>query len=41
MFLEDVEELYAIVVTKPTFIHIGKNFQDIALPGIEVAAPSR
>ncbi len=41
MFLEDVEELYAIVVTKPTFIHIGKNFQDIALPGVEVAAPSR
>ncbi len=41
MFLEDVEELYAIVVTKPTFVHIVKNFQDIALPGTEVGTPTR
>ncbi len=38
---EDMEEIYAIVITKPTFVHIAKNFQDITLPGVEVAAPSR
>lgn len=38
---EDVEELYSIVVTKPTFVHIMKNFHDKALPGAEVATPSR
>ncbi len=41
MYLEDIEELFAIIITKPTFIHIVKNFQDIALPGIEVGTPSR
>ena len=41
MLLEDVEELYAIVVTKPTFVHIVKKFQDITLPGMEVGTPSR
>jgi hypothetical protein len=38
---KDIEELYAIIVTKPTFIHIGKSFQEITLPGVEVATPSR
>lgn len=38
---KDIEELYAIIVTKPTFIHIGKTFQEIILPGVEVATPSR
>ncbi len=38
---EDMEELYAIIITKPTFVHIAKNFQDVTLPGVEVAAPSR
>jgi lipoprotein-anchoring transpeptidase ErfK/SrfK len=38
---EDIEELYAIIITKPTFIHVGKEFHDIALPGVEVAAPVR
>lgn len=41
MLLEDVEELYAIVVTKPTFVHIVKNIHDVTLPGIEVGTPSR
>ncbi len=38
---EDMEELYAIIITKPTFIHIGKEFHDITLPGVEVATPLR
>ncbi len=38
---EDMEELYAIIITKPTFVHIAKKFQDVTLPGVEVAAPSR
>lgn len=41
LFKEDIEELYAIVVTKPTFIHISKHLDSVRLPGIEVAAPSR
>jgi hypothetical protein len=41
MYLEDIEELFSIVVTKPTFVHVVKSFQDIALPGTEVGTPSR
>ncbi|MES2198834.1 MAG: L,D-transpeptidase [Chlamydiota bacterium] len=41
LLAKDIEELYAIVITKPTFIYISKDFHDIALPGVEVAAPSR
>jgi hypothetical protein len=41
MFLEDIEELYAIVITKPTFVHVVKSFQNITLPGVEVGTPSR
>lgn len=41
LLAKDIEELYAIVVTKPTFIHISRNFHDITLPGVEVATPSR
>ena len=41
MLLEDIEELYAIVITKPAFVHIVKDVHDIALPGIEVGTPSR
>ncbi len=41
MVLEDMEELFAIVVTKPTFVHVVKKIQDIALPGMEVGTPSR
>ncbi|NDD58562.1 MAG: L,D-transpeptidase [Chlamydiae bacterium] len=38
---EDMEELFAIVITKPTYIHIVKDFQDAQLPGTEVAIPTR
>lgn len=38
---EDIEEIFAIVLTKPTFIEIVKDFHDAKLPGIEVATPSR
>lgn len=38
---KDIEEIFAIVITKPTFIEIVKNFGEATLPGIEVAAPSR
>ena len=41
LLLEDIEEIYAITVTKPTFVHIGLNFHDITLPGVEVGTPSR
>ncbi len=41
MASEDIEELFAIVLTKPTFIEIVKDFHEAKLPGIEVAAPSR
>lgn len=32
---EDIEELFSIVITKPTTVQIVKNFQDAKLPGIE------
>jgi hypothetical protein len=38
---EDIEELFAIVLTKSTFIEIVKDFHEAKLPGVEVAAPSR
>lgn len=38
---KDIEELFSIVITKPTFIEIVKDFKEATLPGIEVAAPSR
>ncbi len=41
MLLEDIEELYAIIVTKPSFVHIVKNFHEAVLPGVEVGTPSR
>jgi hypothetical protein len=41
LYGEDMEEIYAITITKPTFIHIGKHFKDIKLPGVEVGTPSR
>ncbi len=37
----DIEELFSIVITKPTFIEIVKNFHEAKLPGVEVAVPSR
>ncbi|MFI5334221.1 MAG: L,D-transpeptidase [Chlamydiales bacterium] len=38
---EDMEELFSIVITKPTFVVIVKDFNEARLPGIEVATPSR
>jgi hypothetical protein len=38
---EDMEELFSIVLTKPTFLEIVKDFHEAKLPGVEVAAPSR
>ena len=39
--LEDMEELFAIVITKPTYVHLVKDFKLASLPGVEVATPSR
>lgn len=41
MCSDDIEELFSIVLTKPTFIEIVKDFHEAKLPGLEVAAPSR
>ncbi|QZA58941.1 L,D-transpeptidase [Candidatus Rhabdochlamydia porcellionis] len=38
---KDIGELFSIIITKPTFIEIVKDFKEATLPGIEVAAPSR
>ncbi|MFY7843463.1 MAG: L,D-transpeptidase [Rhabdochlamydiaceae bacterium] len=38
---EDLEELFAILITKPTFVQIVKEFKDCKLPGIEVVIPTR
>ena len=32
---EDIEEIFAIVITKPTYIHLVKDFSDATIPGIE------
>lgn len=41
IYVEDIEELFAIVVSKPTVVEIVRDCRDAALPGIEVSAPSR
>lgn len=38
---EDIEELFAIVITKPTYVEIVKDFHEAKLPGIEVATPRK
>lgn len=38
---KDISELFAIIITQPTFIEIVKDFSEATLPGIEVAVPSR
>lgn len=38
---EDIQEIYAIVLTKPTFVEIVKELSLAKLPGVEVATPSR
>lgn len=37
----DIEEIFAIVLTRPSWVEIVKDFKLAKLPGIEVAAPSR
>jgi hypothetical protein len=37
----DIEELFAIVISKPTIIEVVKHFKDAKLPGVEVASPMR
>ena len=32
---EDIEEIFSIIITKPTQIHIVKDFHDAKLPGVE------
>jgi len=36
---EDIEELYAILITKPTTVELTKDFHTAKLPGIERSAP--
>lgn len=38
---EDLEELFSIVITKPTIIEIVLHFKEANLPGVEVASPAR
>ena len=38
---EDMEEIFAIVITKPTFVVIVKDFHEAMLPGKEVASPTK
>jgi hypothetical protein len=32
---EDVEEIFAIVITKPTTVELVKDYRDAVIPGIE------
>lgn len=41
MTSEDLEELYSIVITKPAYVEIVKDFHTAALPGQEVATPRK
>lgn len=38
---EDLEEIFSIIISKPSFIEIVKDFREAKLPGVEVAAPTR
>jgi L,D-transpeptidase catalytic domain len=38
---DDVEELFAVVISKPCFVHVVDQLQNAQLPGVEVAQPSR
>lgn len=40
-FKEDIEEIFSIVITKPTYVEIVKDFRDAVLPGQEVAIPRK
>jgi hypothetical protein len=38
---EDIEELFAIVISKPTYVEIVSDLKEARLPGVEVAVPTR
>ena len=38
---EDIEELFSIIITKPTVVEIVKTMKDAKLPGVEVNSPMR
>jgi len=38
---EDIEELYAVILTKSTFVHIVSHMDEADLPGSEVVTPTR
>lgn len=38
---KDVEELFSIIITKPTVVEVVKDFREAKLPGTEVASPTR
>lgn len=38
---EDMEELFSIVITKPTVVDIVNNFKEAHLPGLEVVSPKQ
>lgn len=38
---DDIEELFAVVISKPCFVHIVHSIDEAKLPGLEVAQPSR
>ncbi len=40
LFAEDMEELFSVIITKPCFVTIVKDFRQARLPGIEVATPT-
>lgn len=39
LYSEDIEELFAIIVSKPTTIELVKDFRETKLPGVERAIP--
>lgn len=41
LLAEDLEEIFSIIISKPAFIEIVKDFKEAKLPGNEVAAPTR
>ncbi len=41
MAFEDIEEIFSIVITKPTVVDIVRNFKEARLPGVEVVLPHR
>ncbi len=38
---KDVEELFSIIISKPTIVEVVKDFREAKLPGTEVASPTR